>query len=52
MTVGVTIGDSDFGSKLFLQLEEGLKDFLVIMEIVVYDVDEQRIVHYVSNELA
>ena len=52
MTVGVAIGDSDFGAKLFLQLEEGLEDFLVIMEIVVHDVDKQCIVHYARNELA
>ena len=53
MTVGVAIGDSSgFSAKLFLQLEERLEDFLLVMEIIVHDVDEQRIVHYARNELA
>lgn len=33
------------GTELFLQLEERLKDFVLVMEIVVHDVDEQGIVH-------
>ena len=53
MTVSVAIRDNGgFSSELFLQLVEWLKDFLVIMEIVVHDVDKQRIVHYARNELA
>ncbi len=45
-------GSGGFGSKLFLELEERLKDLVLVMEIVVYDVDEYRVVHYVRNELA
>jgi len=41
-----------FSAEFFLQLEEGLKDLVRVMEVVVNDVDEQRIVHYVRNELA
>jgi hypothetical protein len=54
MAVGnwVTIGNNgNLGSELFLQLEEGLKNLLGLVEIVVYDVDEQRVVHHVSHDL-
>ena len=51
MTVGdddrVAIGGSGrcLGSKLFLYLEERLKDFVLVVVIVVHDVDEQGIIH-------
>ena len=49
----VAIGSSSgFGSELCLELEERLEDLVLVMEIVVHDVDEQRIVHYVRDELA
>jgi hypothetical protein len=50
---GVTIGNNgNLGSEFFLQLEEGLKNLLGLVEVVVYDVDEQRIVDHVSHDLA
>jgi hypothetical protein len=56
MTISyVSVGDdrvSILGYGAFLQLEERLKDFVLVMEIVVHDVDEQGLVHDVSNELA
>ena len=55
MTVsyGVSIGnDGNLGSELFLQLEEGFKNLLSLVEVVVYDVDEQRLVHHISHDLA
>ncbi len=45
-------GGGGFDAELFLELEERLKDFVLIMEVVVHDVDEQRIVHYVRDKLA
>lgn len=45
-------GDAGFGVELFLELEERLEDFQLVMEIVVHDVDEQRIVHEARNKLA
>jgi hypothetical protein len=53
MTVGIAVGGDDgLRAKLFLQPEERLEDFLLVMEIVVHDIDEHRIVHYVRDELA
>ena len=56
MTIScVSVGNdrvSILGKRAFLQLEERLKDFALVVEIVVYDVDEQGVVHDVSNELA
>lgn len=53
MTVGVAIGGSGgFSAQLLFQLEERLEDFLLVMEIIVHDVDEQRIIHYARNKLA
>jgi hypothetical protein len=56
MTVGddrVAIGGcGGLGAKLFLQLQEGLENFVMVMEIVVHDVDEQSIVHYSRDKLA
>jgi hypothetical protein len=56
MTVGddrVAIGGSgSMGAKLFLQLQERLEDFVLVMEIVVHNVNEQRIVHCARDELA
>jgi hypothetical protein len=53
MTVGVAVGGNDgLCAKLFLQAEERLEDLLTIMEIVVHDVDEHRVIHYVRDELA
>jgi hypothetical protein len=53
MTVGVAIrGGGGSRAKLFLQFEERLEYFLIVMEIVVHDVDEHRIVQNARNELA
>ena len=56
MTVGndrVSVGGScGFGAELFLELEKGPKDFVLVMEIVVHDVDEQRFIHHARNKLA
>ena len=39
-------------AELFLEPEERFKDFVLVMEVIVHDVDEQGSVHYVRDKLA